>query len=166
VRGIATNRSGWPALSFVVSKPAISLFTVFLLAILAALARGASGDAPEITYHTATAEVRLTFFATDERGHAIRNLGRQDFAVVDRDDVVRNFQSFARTEWAKLDITMLVDTSESVAPHYKQEIAHAAGFASGANSGRPIFGDHIPPPAAGDDLPGKLPRIVGREPVP
>jgi len=122
----ATNRSEWPALySFVVSRLAISLLAVSFLAIFTTFARGASGDAPEITYRTATAEVRLTFSATDQRGHAIRTLGPRDFAVVDRDDVVRNFQSFARTEWAKLDLTMLVDASESVAPHYKQEIADA-----------------------------------------
>ncbi len=115
---------------FAVSRLALSLFAVFLLAILAALARGAPGDPPEITYHTATAEVSLTFFATDQLGHAVRNLGPRDFAVVDRDDVVRDFQSFARTEWTKLDLTMLVDASESVAPHYQQEIADALRLVS------------------------------------
>ncbi|MGB9071255.1 MAG: VWA domain-containing protein [Terriglobales bacterium] len=67
--------------------------------------------------------MRLTFSATDQNNHGVATLQSGDFAVVDRDIVVRDFQSFTRTGWTKLRVVVLIDTSESVAPRLRQEIA-------------------------------------------
>jgi Ca-activated chloride channel family protein len=88
------------------------------------LALGVPGDAPEITCRANVAEVRLTFSATDRNNHGVSTLHQKDFAVVDRDLVVRDFQSFTRSESTELDVTVLVDTSESVTHRLRQEIAN------------------------------------------
>ena len=96
-------------------------FSLSLL-VCSGLALAAPGDTPEATYHANVAEVRLTFSATDRNNHGVATLRKEDFAVVDRDIVVRNFQSFTRTGWTKLHVVVLIDTSESVAPRLRQEI--------------------------------------------
>jgi VWFA-related protein len=62
--------------------------------------------------------VRVTFFATDGNNHLVESIGRDDFAVVDGEMVVRDFRSLARSQETKLDIVLLVDTSQSVAPRF------------------------------------------------
>jgi len=109
---VTTTGRNWRAL------PALSI-----LAIFGTLALAAPGDAPNLTYHANVAEVRLTFSATDQNGHAVSTLNERDFAVVDRDDVVRNFQSFTRAAWTNLELAMLLDASESVTPQFQQEIS-------------------------------------------
>jgi Mg-chelatase subunit ChlD len=42
--------------------------------------------------------------------------------VVDNEKVIRNFRSFTRSGEIKLDIIVLLDSSESVLPHFKQEM--------------------------------------------
>ena len=69
------------------------------------------GDRPEFTYRTNTTEVRLNFSAMDQNNHGVATLQANDFAVVDKDVIVRNFQSFTRSDWTKLEIAILVDTS-------------------------------------------------------
>jgi VWFA-related protein len=86
------------------------------------LALGVPGDTPEATYHADVAEVRLTFSATDQNNHGVATLQLGDFAVVDRDTVVRNFQSFTRSGGTKLDVVVLMDTSGSVTPRLRQEV--------------------------------------------
>jgi Mg-chelatase subunit ChlD len=92
---------------------------VLLLIFPRLLVAGEPGEptkAPlQITYHASTSEVRLTFFTTDERNHAIQNVADDDFAVVDDDMIVRNFRSFTRSGETALDVIVLVDTSGSVA---------------------------------------------------
>jgi len=83
---------------------------------------GASGDPPETTFHTSVHEVRLTFSAVDRNHHGVATLQASDFAVVDKDIIVRSFQSFSRSERTKLDLAILIDTSESVTPRFHQEI--------------------------------------------
>jgi Mg-chelatase subunit ChlD len=82
-----------------------------------------NGDQPGFTYRTGTAEVRLTFSALDENDHGVATLQASDIAVVDKDIIVRNFQSFTRADWTKLEIGILVDASESVLPHFRHETA-------------------------------------------
>lgn len=89
-----------------------------------------SSDAPDPTYRSTVAEVRLTFFATDERQRTVDNITKTDFAVVDDDLVVRDFRSFMRSGEVRLDATLLVDTSESVARRYRQEIADVVDLIS------------------------------------
>src|ERR1019366_8542767 len=44
-------------------------------------------------------------------------------AVVDKDVIVRKFESFTRSDWTKLEIAILIDASESVTPRFRHEIA-------------------------------------------
>jgi len=101
----------------------LGLWVAAICCIVTTIARAGSADSPHITYHSGVAEVRLTFSATDQTGQPLSTLDEHDFAVVDGEDVVRNFQSFGRTPEASLDLAVLVDASESVKPHFRQETA-------------------------------------------
>lgn len=68
------------------------------------------------------AEVRLTFFVTDEHNQTIRTLQPGDFAVVDDGLVIRDFRSFARSDVTSVEVIVLVDSSESVASRFRSEI--------------------------------------------
>jgi len=94
------------------------------LALLLAIFPGllcarAENDAPDITYRTGTSEVRVTFFATDANNRLVQAIDQNDFAVVDGEMVIRDFRSLTRSDETKLDIVVLVDTSESVAPRFQ-----------------------------------------------
>ena len=78
----------------------------------------ADNEAPTISYRTGTSEVRVTFFATDENNRLVQAIDRNDFAVVDGDVVIRDFRSLTRSRETKLDVVVLVDASESVAPRF------------------------------------------------
>lgn len=82
-----------------------------------------SGDPPDLTYRTSTSEVRLTFSATDQTDHGVATLKAADFAVVDTGFIVRDFQSFTRSDYSKLEIAILIDSSESVNSHLGKEVA-------------------------------------------
>jgi len=71
------------------------------------------------TYRTTVSEVRVTFFASDENNHPVATLTTSDFAVVDRERVIRKFRSFTRSDETTLDLVALVDLSESVAPRLR-----------------------------------------------
>jgi len=81
-----------------------------------------SGESANLTYHSTVSEVRLVFFATDEHNHAVKELQKDDFAVVDNEMVIRNFRSFTRADLIKLDVIVVMDSSESVLPQFQQEI--------------------------------------------
>jgi len=98
--------------------PLLSLFLV-----CAGVAPAVAGDPPEFTYRTNAAEVRLSFSASDQNHHGVANLQPTDLAVVDKDIIVRNFQSFTRSDSTKLEIAILFDASESVSPRFRQETA-------------------------------------------
>ncbi len=82
------------------------------------LCAGAENDAPNITYRTGTSEIRVTFFATDQNNRLVQAIDRNDFAVVDGDIVIRDFRCLTRSDETGLDIVVLVDASESVAPRF------------------------------------------------
>jgi VWFA-related protein len=86
-------------------------------------APGDSGEPANLTYRSSVSEVRLVFFPTDEHNHAVEELQKNDFAVVDDEMVIRNFRSFTRADLVKLDLIVLVDSSESMLPRFQQEIA-------------------------------------------
>jgi VWFA-related protein len=88
---------------------------------------GASGDPPEFTYRAHTNEVRVSFSAVDQNDHGVATLQAGDLAVVDGGFVVRDFQSFSRSDWTKLEIAILIDSSESVSPGFPKEIADSLG---------------------------------------
>lgn len=83
----------------------------------------AAGDPPDLTYRTHANEVRLTFSVSDRNNHGVATLQPGDFAVVDKDLIVRKFQSFTRSDSTKLEIAILVDASGSVAPRFAPEIS-------------------------------------------
>jgi VWFA-related protein len=82
-----------------------------------------SAEAP--TYRSAVSEVRVTFFATDESNHLQQTLTASDFAIVDNDRVVRNFRSLMPSDETSLDLVVLVDLSESVAPNSRVAVSDA-----------------------------------------
>jgi len=81
------------------------------------------GEPQDFTYRTSVTEVRVSFSALDQNNHGVATLQASDFAVIDKDVIVRNFQSFSRSDWTKLEIAILVDASESVTPRFRQEMA-------------------------------------------
>ena len=74
------------------------------------------------TYRSTVSEVRVTFFATDENNHPVASLAKSDFAVVDRELVIRKFRSFTHSDETTLDLVALVDLSESMAPRLRVAI--------------------------------------------
>lgn len=104
------------------------LLSLFLFC--AGIAPAIAGDPAEFTYRTNAAEVRLSFSATDQNNHGVATLQARDFAVVDKDIIVRNFQSFTRSDWTKLEIAILLDSSESVTPRLRQETTDVLNLVS------------------------------------
>jgi Mg-chelatase subunit ChlD len=80
-------------------------------------------ESSSLIYHHSVSEVRLVFFATDERNRSVSDLQENDFAVVDDDNVIRDFRSFSRADLINLDVMVLMDSSESVLPRLPQEVA-------------------------------------------
>ena len=95
---------------------------IVILVALSAITLAAGGDRPEFTYHANVTEVRMSFSAIDQNNHGVATLQAADFAVVDKGFVVRDFQSFVRSDCTKLQIAILVDASESVRPNFRKEI--------------------------------------------
>jgi len=83
---------------------------------------GSANDLPAATYRTTVSEVRITFFATDEKNRPVDKIGKDDFAVVDNGIVVRDFRSLTRSDETALDVVAVVDASESVAPHFQATV--------------------------------------------
>ena len=105
-----------------------SLLSLFLFCLGSSPAVAA--DPATYTYRTRANEVRLTFSVTDQNDHAVATLQASDFAVVDRDIIVRNFQSFSRSDWTKLEIAILVDASGSAKPYFREELAQLLDLVS------------------------------------
>ena len=97
--------------------------SAFLCLASTSLAFGATADTPQSRYRTGTSEVRLTFFATDQNYHSVATVQTTDFAVVDQDSIVRNFNSFSRTDWMNVQVSVILDASDSVSRQFKDEVA-------------------------------------------
>jgi VWFA-related protein len=78
---------------------------------------------PAATFRTSTAEVHITFSTTDQNDRVMATVQPSDFAIVDRDLVVREFRSFTRSEYTRMKIALLVDSSGSVTPQFRKEVA-------------------------------------------
>jgi VWFA-related protein len=78
-------------------------------------------ESSNLTYQSSASEVRVVFFATDEHDRPVEVLQQDDFAVIDDETVIREFRSFTRSAPSKLDVTVLMDFSESVLPQLQQE---------------------------------------------
>lgn len=92
----------------------------------------AAGDPekPTFSFHADANEIRLTFSATDQNDHGVATLQATDVVVVDRDIVVRQFQTFSRADWTKVEIAILADNSESVRPRFQKELSDMLGLLS------------------------------------
>jgi VWFA-related protein len=82
-----------------------------------------SGDSSALAeYRSTVSEVRVTFSASKPNNLGLQTLTPSDFAVVDGDLVVRNFRSFEHSGETSLDVVVLIDMSESVAPRFRTVI--------------------------------------------
>jgi hypothetical protein len=86
--------------------------------------RGFDQTAAELTLRSNVAEVRMTFSTTDQNNRAIATLQPGDFAIVDQDLVVRDFRSFTRSEYTRLDVAVLVDASGSITSQFHHELSN------------------------------------------
>ena len=107
-----------------------SLLSLSLPLFCAGISAVVAEDPADYTYRTSSNEVRLSFSATDQNNHAVAALQSSDFAVVDKDVIVRNFQSFTRSDRSRLEIAILVDASGSVSPRFRQELADVLNLVS------------------------------------
>lgn len=80
-------------------------------------------DGSATNYRSNASEVRLVFFATDPNNHPVENLQQDDFAVIDNEEIIRDFLSFTGAPLLRLDVVVLMDTSQSVLVHFRQEAA-------------------------------------------
>lgn len=102
-----------------------------ILLFCAGVSPAIAADPADYTYRANAAEVRLSFSAADQNNHGVATLQPNDFAIVDKDIIVRQFQSFTRSDWTKLEFAILVDASESVTPRFRQESADILNLISG-----------------------------------
>src|SRR5215469_4707908 len=107
----------YPAMASLSHRQGWSL-AVLLAIFPCLLCARADNDSPHPTYRAESSEVRVTFFATDANNHPVESIGRDDFAVVDGEMVIRDFRSLTRSRETKLDIVVMVDASQSVAPRF------------------------------------------------
>jgi len=89
-----------------------------------------ANETPTATYRTGASEVRVTFFATDQNDHPVEKIGKDDFAIVDGETVIRNFRSLTRTSETALDVVAVVDSSGSVAPRFRTTMNDVLQLAS------------------------------------
>lgn len=107
-----------------------SSFGVLILLFPSILLGSDSSDLPSVTYRTGTSEVRVAFFATDHQNRPVATLNANDFAVVDGEMVIRDFRSLTRSDETALDVVLLLDASESVAPRFHESVENIIRLAS------------------------------------
>jgi len=78
----------------------------------------------DLTFRSNVAEVRMTFSATDQNNRVLATVQPTDVAIVDQDRVIRDFRSFSRSEYTRLDVAVLVDASGSMTPQFHQELSN------------------------------------------
>jgi len=114
--------------------PRLLLFA-FLAGVLAFPAPPQTAETPAgLTFRSNVNEVRVSFSTTDRQNRVVATLHPSDFAIVDQDLVVRDFRSFTLSDYTRLDVVLLVDTSDSLQPHLKQEfsnVIHLIGQSAG-----------------------------------
>ena len=105
----------------------LGLFAI-LVSTCAFAADAEIASANSDTYHSTVSEVRLSLFATDNKNHPFDTLTQSDFAVIDDELVVREFRSFSRANETALDVVILLDLSESVAPRLRFTLQSGCRF--------------------------------------
>jgi VWFA-related protein len=96
--------------------------SVLLLLLLSGSVFAGTADVPAATYYATASEVRVRFFTTDKKNHPVDTVQKDDFAIVDSDTVIREFRSLSRSDETALDLLIMVDASESVAPRFRVTI--------------------------------------------
>ena len=137
-----------------------TLLALFALAcVFPVTARAEDRDVPSNgpTFRSTVSEVRVTFFVTDG-SRPVEAVTKSDFAVVDSELVVRNFRSLAHSEENSLDVVVLVDLSESVAPRVRTAIADVLQLVAREQS---IAEDNISVVSFGGTLAGTLGGNLG-----
>jgi Mg-chelatase subunit ChlD len=110
--------------------PLLLVTTVYAQRVVSGPSTAGSEESREVAFRSTVSEVRLLFLATDEHNHTVQNLQRNDFAVVDNEQVIREFRSFTRSDAIHLNVVVLIDSSESVLPRFREEIAEVAQLIS------------------------------------
>jgi Ca-activated chloride channel homolog len=117
-----------------VSLPA----TCLALMLWGAMSYGAWAQTPDLRsdaiFRADASEVRIAFSTTDQNNQVMATVQPSDFAIVDRDMVVRDFRSFARSEYTRLNIALLVDTSASITPQLYQELTNVVQMVARAQN--------------------------------
>ena len=97
---------------------------IFWAGLVCAAFAQTDSDPADVTLRSNVNEVRVAFSTTDENNRVVATVQPTDFAIVDQDRVVREFRSFGRSEYTRMDVVVLVDASGSVTPQFRKEFSH------------------------------------------
>ena len=81
-----------------------------------------------VTIHARVNEVNVLFTATDKRGHFVRNLTAQDFAILDDHKPPQAVLNFRRETDLPIELGLLMDVSGSVDTRFSFEQEAATSF--------------------------------------
>jgi VWFA-related protein len=87
-----------------------------------------SSSDPVLTIKTRVSEVNVLFIATDKRGKFVRNLGQNDFEILDDHKPPQAILNFRRETDLPIELGLLVDTSGSVNSRFDFEQQAAISF--------------------------------------
>ena len=113
--------SVWAQSTYVASTSAIAA---------PASARSSDPDAtdPVLTIKERVNEVNVLFIATDRHGKFVRNLGQNDFSILDDHKPPQSILNFRRDTDLPLELGLLIDTSGSVRSRFEFEEDAAISF--------------------------------------
>jgi Ca-activated chloride channel homolog len=100
-------------------------------AFLASVPPSASSDQPDdsvLTIKKRVNEVNVLFIATDKHGKFVRNLGEEDFAILDDHKPPQSIVNFRSETDLPLELGLLIDTSGSVRTRFDFEQESAIAF--------------------------------------
>jgi Ca-activated chloride channel homolog len=110
----------WAQSSYVASTSAI--------AAPAAATSDSNATDPVLTIKQRVNEVNVLFIATDRHGKFVRNLGQNDFSILDDHKPPQSILNFRRDTDLPLELGLLIDTSGSVRSRFEFEEDAAIGF--------------------------------------
>jgi len=116
VMALLSHRQGWS-------------LAVLLTVLPFVFAANNPSDSLPTTFYSRASEVRVSFFAT-ENNRLVSEIGKDDFAVVDNDEVIRNFRSLTRSSETPLDVVILLDASASVKSRFHQTMCDVVSLVS------------------------------------
>jgi len=112
---------------------------------------------PPSAYRTSAAEVRISFFATDEANRLVTTVDKNDFAVIDDETIIRDFRSLNRSHETALDLVLMLDTSQSIAARFPGMMREVLKLVSSQTPGSEdhlsviVFGRNRPSLLCSDD---------------